>query len=530
MADGLFGAAWPVLSAEQAAAVDACSIETIGVPGAVLMETAGRSVSSVLRAWLPHARHVSIACGPGNNGGDGLVVARLLKEAGLTVNVGMLGDPARLSGDAAINAAVARKIDLPLHVWPDEEAFAGWCRSLPSADVVVDALFGTGLARPIGGIAARAITAINESHRPVLAIDIPSGVHGTTGHLMGTAIKAHRTVTFGTLKLGHMLYPGATHCGRMTVADIGFPHQAVRNARADVYAITPALARHWLPSRSPDAHKGSAGRVVLIGGSARYTGAPALAGEAALRAGAGLSTVAVPRVVWPAVCARVKEVIVVPLEDADHLTDKSHKAARELLADSRTAAFGPGLGRHPESLKLIASLLSTFTGAAVIDADGLRALPENFQASPGGAVITPHAGEMATLLNVPIHAILDEPIRHARKAARSFNVVAVLKGAHTLVADPDGHVFINPSGNSGMATAGMGDVLTGVIAALLAQGATPLHAAVTGVYVHGVAGDLAASDVGRRGLLASDVSDRLPRALTHLMDRDPSLPSPAEEA
>lgn len=488
-----------ILTAEEAAEVDRHTIHDLGLPGPVLMETAGRACWQAVRALNP--RRLVVAVGPGNNGGDGWVVARYAFEAGLPLVVARLTP--KTGGDAALYAGLATRLGVRVI---DE---------LPSLEdaVVVDALFGTGLARPLEGKAAEWVQRINGSRRPVVSVDIPSGVHGTSGHVLGEAVRATRTVTFGTLKLGHVLYPGADHCGPVVVADIGFPAQAVRGKAS---LISPALVADWLPVRSTDANKGSAGRVVTVGGSSHYSGAPVMASEAALRVGAGLSTVGVPRQAWAAVAARVQEVIVAPLPDEGdgYLGACSEAEALELLRPARVAAFGPGLGRQPESLALVASLISQFDGPVVVDADGLRAVKGPL---PRGGVITPHVGEMATLMGVSIADVLDAPVHFVREAAARFKTVAVLKGAHTLVADVDGSLYVNPTGNSGMASGGMGDVLTGVVAGLLAQGATPLQAAVCGVWLHGHAGDLAAREVGLRGLTATDVSRRLPAALTQVM-------------
>ncbi|MHB2017421.1 MAG: NAD(P)H-hydrate dehydratase [Candidatus Xenobia bacterium] len=507
--------AWQVLSADEAAAVDRRTIEEIGVPGAVLMETAGRAAVRVIDQRWPGVRRVVVACGPGNNGGDGFVIARALFLRGVTVHVFLLGDSARLKGNAALNYQIATNLAIPVNDGDFESRLA-------QADLAVDALFGTGLERPLEGPAARMVAALNASSAPCLAVDIPSGVEASSGQILGTAVKADASVTFGWLKSGHLVYPGAGHTGALYVADIGFPPRLAREMAQPRFLVTHEMVQRWMPRREDDAHKGTAGRVLVVGGSTGLTGAPVMSSEAALRAGAGLSTVAVPATVGDAVAARLREVMVHPLPDDGRgtLTDQNLDALLQLAEPMRVLAVGPGMGRDKGTQALIRALVTGFPRGVVVDADALHAL-SGVRRNTSEGVLTPHFGEMAALLDVSIADVSKDPVGCAREAARRFNMTCVLKGAHTITATPGGEVFFNFTGNSGMASGGMGDVLTGVIAGLMAQGMAASMAAVCGVFVHGLAGDLAASEVGPRGLLAGDVMQRIPRALVAESARQP---------
>lgn len=505
---------WSLAGAEAMRALDRHTIEVLGVPGEVLMESAGRAVVEVVLARRPSRVHV--VCGPGHNGGDGLVAARHLAALGVAVDVALLAEP---RGDAAAQ-------------W--ERARAAGVREGDGvgADLIVDAVFGTGLARAVEGPAARAIERINEAGVPVVAVDLPSGLDADRGAELGVAVRATETVTFGLPKPGLALEPGRSLAGRITVARIGIPDHAP-GVVPDARVWTPAAAAEHLPERPADGHKGRFGHVLVAAGSQGKTGAAALAARAALRAGAGLVSVACPAGVNDILEQKCTEAMTEPVPDTP---SRAFAAAAEdallALAESRdVVALGPGIGREPETEAMVRSLVKRLTKPLVLDADGLNAFqgrPEELRAS----VITPHPGEAARLLGISSAEIQADRLGAARRLAEVTGAVVVLKGAATVIAAREGPPLINPTGGPALATGGSGDVLTGVVAAFLAQGLPARDAAGLGAFVHGLAADLAMGAAGgaaaaaRVGLLAGELADALPRALAALAGcpaQEPSL-------
>lgn len=519
-----------ILTAEQAAAVDRRTIDEVGVPGRVLMETAGRAVLQVVLAELEAGRAgdgVVVLAGPGNNGGDGFVVARGLAARGIPCRVGFVGALDRLRGDAAIMHALlvrcAPGVPVVAVAEPGEvEACLG-----PRPAVVVDALFGTGLARPLGGVAARVVEAVNAWGARVVAVDIPSGVNGSTGEVPGVAIRADVTVAIGYLKRGLVLYPGADHCGDIRVAEIGFPPDLAEAEGDGVEMLEPERAAAWLPVRPTTAHKGSAGKVLVVAGSMGMTGAALLAARGGLRSGAGLVVLGVPERVAQPLQGEVWEALSLPLPDDGRgcLGPASLDAALAAAETADALAVGPGVGRREETLALVSELIERVRCPVVVDADGLRALAERPRAS-AHVVVTPHPGEMSTLLGRERARITADPIAAARECARRYGVTALLKGAHTVVSSREGRVTVNPTGNSGMASGGMGDVLTGLLAGFMAQGMESFRAASAAALVHGLAGDRVAACIGARGFLARDVAEALPGAVEVLRQSPRSVPCP----
>ncbi len=507
-------------TAAQSRSIDRRAIEEVGIPSLVLMENAGRAVVAAIERRLggTAGRKVVILCGKGNNGGDGLVVARHLHARGADVRVFLAGRLEQLSPDAALQARMVGGIGLPV---AEVTTAAAAREALAGSDLAVDALLGTGTRGEVTGLLAELIEALNASPVPVVAVDVPSGLNADTGQPCGCCVRAVESVTFGVLKRGLVVYPGAGYAGEVTLAPISIPPAAIAAEEIEVSLVEPADARALLPTRDPWAHKGSAGSVLVLGGSAGMTGAAALAALAAMRIGAGLVRLAVPRSLNDILEAKATEVVTLPVAETE---GRSFTAAgmREALARAGTpqcVALGPGLSQHPETVRAVYEVLPTIAAPLVIDADGLNALaeaPETFDRLAGPAVITPHPGEMSRLLRRGVGEIQADRIAAATEAARRFGVVAVLKGARTVIAEPGGAVFINATGNAAMASAGMGDVLTGAIAGLIAQGLTPLDGAILGVFLHGLAGDLAATAVGGPGIVAGDVQERLPAALAAL--------------
>jgi hydroxyethylthiazole kinase-like uncharacterized protein yjeF len=497
-----------LLTAAEMRAVDAASAD-FGVPPSVLMENAGQALArAAVAAAAPSGRFL-IICGTGNNGGDGLVAARALHAMGHPVFVEVVGSLSALQGEPARHADTLRTLGVGLsssleHV----KASAG--------DVVIDALFGTGLSRAPEGAAARAIERIarwRAAGAQVVSADLPSGLQSDTGAPLTPHVTADVTTAFGLLKVGQALEPGVGVCGRLELVDIGLPQAAESVLSAPVaWLVEEGDAAARLPRRRPDSHKGTYGHVLVIAGSPGKTGAAALAGLAALRGGAGLVTVATRLSALDGVLRHAPELMGVPLAGERPLALADLPALLAAAAGKSAVVLGPGLHRGPETGPLIASLLEAVEVPCLLDADALNALDGNLQLlrrARGGLLLTPHPGEMARLLALPTAEVQRDRLGAARRAAGAARAVVALKGARTIISLEDGTVFINPTGNPGMATGGTGDVLAGLCGALLAQGLSVADAAVTGCFAHGLAGDLVAKRRGQLGLIASDLLDGL---------------------
>ena len=493
----------PLLTAEQMAELDRRTIEDLGVPGLVLMESAAWACCEVLFARYRDrlADGVAIVCGPGNNGGDGLAMARRLHLLNVPVEVTLLTRIARLRGDAATQAELAQNVGVTVREAPAAEPLSFAIRKWPTFGVLVDAMLGTGLGREVEGVFAAAIAALADARAagvPVLAVDVPSGVSGTTGQPLGACVAADVTVTFAALKLGHVLYPGRGRCGHLVKADIGIPAERWLDLIPQIaHLLDGSALADALPPGVADSHKGTFGHLLVVAGGPGKTGAARLCAEAALKAGAGLVTLALPDGL--AVPGVAPEIMVERYADADELL---------ALAHGRSAvAVGPGLGIEPATAAVVGRLYAELTVPAVFDADALNCLAEAeaWPIPPSGRVLTPHPGEMARLMTSPWSELTSRRIEVARQLATEASAAVVLKGAGTVVAEPDGAVRVNPTGNPGMATAGSGDVLTGVVGALLARGVPYAKAAGAAVWWHGRAGDCAASALGEPTITAGDL-------------------------
>jgi hydroxyethylthiazole kinase-like uncharacterized protein yjeF len=508
------------VTAAEMRALDRWTIEH-GTPGRTLMERAGAGAARVLRERLRHPRGpVVVVCGRGNNGGDGFVVARHLRRARVPVDVWLAARPDEVEGDAAEMLARWRRVRGTVHSLASSDDVAALCRRLERSAAVVDALFGTGLNAPVRGVAADTIEAINRCGAPVLAVDIASGLSADTGTALGTAVRATVTATFGLPKVGQLIHPGVEHTGLLAVVDIGIPAEAL----AAVGPRVSLLERHevgaLLRPRPRDAHKGDFGHVLVIAGSRGKTGAALLATGGAARAGAGLTTLAVAASLQAILEGRVREAMTAALPDTgDGAAALADGGAVDALLGGRAAVVcGPGLGRADETRALVAHVVRRCGAPLVLDADGLNAVAGTsvLRERPAATVLTPHPGEMARLLGTDTARVQGDRLGAARELARRDRVVVVLKGARTIVADPDGGASISPTGNPGMASGGTGDVLAGVVGGLLAQGLAPFDAAVLGVFAHGLAGDEVAARQGELGLLAGDLIPELPVVLSAL--------------
>jgi len=484
-----------LLTADEMGRADHLTIES-GVPALTLMENAGRAVAEDVARRFPDAGMVAVLCGPGNNGGDGFVAARHLLERGYKVRLGFNGDPERLPPDAAANAR--------RYPGPREPLSAAL---LAGIDVVVDALFGAGLARPIEGAYAAMIEAINASGLPVVAVDVPSGVDGTSGAVRGVAVNALSTVTFFRPKPGHLLLPGRHHCGEVSVADIGIPASVLDTIDPKTFANEPLLWLPRFPWPAPDGHKYSRGHAVVVSGPLYSTGAARLAARGALRVGAGLVTVASPR---DALSVNASSLTAIMVREADDA-----RALESLLSDRRKNAIlvGPGVGVGPRTKAMVLAALAA-AATVVLDADAITSFADEpdklftaIKARKAPAVLTPHDGEFARLFSDIEGSKLDR----ARQASARSGATILLKGADTVVAVPDGMASINATTSPWLATAGTGDVLAGMVLGLLAQKMPPFEAASAAVWLHGQA----ASDFGP-GLIAEDVPETLPKVLSTL--------------
>lgn len=503
--------------------IDKQAITEFGIPGLQLMENAGRCCADEILAEFGLKGRAVVMSGKGNNGGDGYVIARLLGQKGWRVKVFILADRDQVSGDAAIN--LEKLSDSVINYCTHEGQLSDLhMKEILQADVVVDALLGTGLRNDVSGIYLEAIGLMNASGRPVVSVDIPSGIHGTTGRVLGDAVRADVTVTFAFAKLGHVLYPGAEHSGRLVVADIGIPPQLLETVSGYDFLDEDTM-RPMLHRRDRQAHKGHFGHCLVIAGSTGKTGAAVLAANSAVRAGSGLVTLAAAESIHPVLEMKTTEVMTVPLPDSGsgHLTNSAFPAIEKLLAGKDAIAIGPGLDRRPGTYALVQNLVESVALPMVIDADGLNALAEDMtvlkRKKSKQVILTPHLGEMSRLLGTSIPDVEAIRISVAQEFARNYGVFLVLKGSRTIIASPTGTAAINGSGNPGMATGGMGDVLTGVIVSLLGQGYAACDACCLGVFLHGFAADMVAEGKGEIGINASDVLEMLPYAYNKLLKK-----------
>lgn len=524
-----------VVTAAEMQAIDREAIEDLGIPSLELMERAGQQVVGVImERYAPLSDHkVLVVCGRGNNGGDGLVVARHLLNAGAPTEVVLLSTAENLSQDALANLALLKEHhDHRINFAPDSEALTKLAPHVAHFDLLVDAIFGTGLNTAVGGHYAEAIRLLNASGKPIVAVDIPSGLDADVGGIIGEHVAADCTVTFGLPKLAHVLYPASRFVGELTVADIGFPEDLIAKDPATACIITAESLREVLPPRDPEAHKGSFGHLLVISGSLGKAGACVLACRGAVRAGAGLVTAAVAKSILAEVSSGTVEAMTIPLPatPAGTIAREAAGVVGEELDRFSAVALGPGLTTHPETVDFLKELLQLVQVPLVIDADGCNALsmlgPGALDKTEGSVCLTPHPGEMARLLGVETAAVQSDRLASAREAAERYNATVVLKGARTLVVDPQGHASINLTGNPGMASGGTGDVLTGLIGGLCARGLGLVEACRAGVYIHGYAGDEAAKEFGEIALSASDLVDALPKAVYQVLEAPAPPPLP----
>ncbi len=511
-----------IVTAEQMRNIDRRATREFGIPGTVLMENAAAAILAEMERFFDGLAgvRVGIICGKGNNGGDGLALARRLRIRGVPVRVALLAPFGAVSGEAKVNLSILRKTDVELTPNPSAKTLldiALW------SDILVDAMLGVGLSSPLKGMYAQAVELINISGRPVVAVDIPTGINADTGAVMGTAVRADLTVTMALPKRGLVLYPGASHAGTVKVADIGLPTEIIEKEKIKASLLDRGYAWGVLKEREPDTHKGDYGHLMIVAGSPGKAGAAVMAAKGALRTGAGLVSVATPLGLVPVIQQQTFEAMCIPAAEGIDGT-LGIGAEEELLkaAGKMTAcAVGPGLSTHHETVNVVRNFVRRLSIPVIIDADGLNALAGSLdflKRAKAPVILSPHPGEMGKLLGIPSDEVQKDRIGLASDFARKHNVILVLKGAGTVVAAPSGEVIINSTGNPGMATAGTGDVLTGMIGSLLAQGHTATRAACLGVYLHGLAGDLAAKEKGETGMIAGDVIEKIPEAIKKITE------------
>ncbi len=498
----------------------------LGIPGAQLMENAGSAVARVVLAenLVHRAGKVLVCCGKGNNGGDGFVAARKLKAEGVSVVCLLAGKVKDMKGDAAAAAAAWQAAGGKTIELDDDK---GAERLLSDSALIVDALLGTGISGPPAGATGLLIRAIMASGRPVVSVDVPSGIDATTGQVYQPAIEAKLTVTMGAEKAGLRLYPARNHVGRVVVADIGFPTELIeRNTTSFLVEVTDVS--NWLPRRRADSHKGSYGTVLVVAGSRGLTGAAILCTAAAVRSGAGLVRLAAPSSLMPVLEAAQLESVKHSLPDDGRgiLTPAAVEPVIALTATVQCLAVGPGIGTAEETVEFVSTLLAKAPVPVVIDADAINCLAlrgGQIAARPERLVLTPHPGEFARLTGTTARSVNADRVRNARSYARAHNCVLLLKGAPTVTACPDGVVFVNSTGNSGLASGGTGDVLTGLLAGLIAQGAEPARAAAMAAFLHGRAADLSVRRESEYSLCASDVLRSLGAAFMSVVGPKPPV-------
>ncbi len=511
-----------VATAEEMQELDRKAIETYRIPGIVLMENAGRGAADVISNSFPeiHKKKIAIIAGKGNNGGDGFVIARYLLNQGIYVRVYLLTDPKGLRGDAETNFSIFHRMKGEVISVPSSKDYIKVKRDLEKFDILVDGIFGTGLDAEVRGYYREVIDHLNTLQRPIVAIDIPSGLDANTGKPLGTAIRASLTITFGLPKIGHLIPPGLDYVGKkVKVIDIGIPKRLVEEEKIPTYLLEKEEIQKCLSiPRNPDTHKGDYGHLLVIAGSVGKTGAAAMACQAALRMGAGLVTLAIPKSLNAILEMKLTEVMTEPLPETPKqtLSLRAFSAIVRLCENKRAVIIGPGLGTLKETQSLILKLIRTLDLPIILDADGLTALatqPKTLPIKNRSLVLTPHPGEMARLIRSQVKEVLEDRVGLSRNFSQSQHVHLILKGHPTLITTPKGEVYINPTGNPGMASGGTGDVLTGMIGGLVCQGFDILSSLQIAVYLHGMAGDEGAQEMGEKSLIATDIIEKIPTLL-----------------
>lgn len=512
-----------LVKSEEMKEIDRQASQDYSVSSLILMENAGLQVLATIRdliGGLDQTR-ITILAGSGNNGGDGLVLARHLHNAGAKVDTFLLGESAQMTVDTKANYRILEKMAAPIFPLQNELDMERLLSSLLATDLIVDAIYGIGFRGRLNDFETRVVGSVNLCQVPVVAVDMPSGVEADTGQVNGMAVQASHTVTLALPKVGLVLEPGRSHAGQVTIADISIPRQLLEDERLKLNLIDAAMIRKCIKPRQDESHKGTYGHALVVGGSMGMTGAVMMTAYAALRSGAGLVTAALPESLVPIFETAIQEVMSFPLAEtsAAAIALEAMPALEHLLGTVSVCAIGPGMSRYQEANRILRFVLENSGVPILIDADGLNALEGDaaiLKDLQVPIVITPHPGEMARLTGLTLEEIQHNRLGIAGQFATAWGITVVLKGHNTIVASPAGELFINTNGNPGMATAGSGDVLSGIIIGLMAQGLRAVSAAVAGVYIHGRCGDQAARLTGQRGLVAGDLIEYLPGVLSEI--------------
>jgi len=500
--------------------IDSWAIKKFGIPGTVLMENAGQGCVNVLEDYIDlEEQRFLIICGKGNNGGDGFVIARHLQNRGAYVKAILLGKGRQLKKDARLNYDLAKKAGIEILESGNMATIRRHYHSF-KPDVIVDAIFGTGFAGKPQGIYRSVIEFMNKCDVLIFSVDIPSGINGDTGLFNTTCVIADVTATMCLPKRGHYLYPGREFCGDLYVIDIGIPYNKVSEGFPQVIGFEST--RNLIPFRPPDGHKGTFGNVLVIAGARGFSGAAAMAATAALKSGAGYVRLAAPHGIMNALESKLLEVVKIPLEQTakETISPRALGTVMPHLAVSDVVIIGPGLTTHPETAEFIYSLLPYLEQPTVIDADALNIISQNPRSMKNihvPFILTPHPGELARFTGLTPGEIDDNRIELTMNLAKKWNCVMILKGAPTVIATPAGSCFVNPTGNNGLASAGSGDVLVGMISGFIAQQCSLPDASLLGVFLHGLSGDLAAADKNEYSITASDLIEYIPDALNYLL-------------
>jgi hydroxyethylthiazole kinase-like uncharacterized protein yjeF len=512
-----------ILTSKQMQSVDKKAIEKLGIIGPILMENAGIQITNEILKKFPRIQdeRVVIVAGKGNNGGDGFVVARHLFNRGCQPVVLLLASKKELKGDAALNAGIVDKIGITIKEIMSARYWGANKKILSKATVLVDAIFGTGLTSPATGLYATVIQDINKSKAFTVAVDIPSGLSSDTFAIIGPCVKADLTVSLAAAKVAHVFPPAEDCVGELKIGDISVPPYLFEDEKFKLEMVEKERIRPYFERRKKATHKGTYGHLLMLSGSVGKTGAAAMAGKAALKMGAGLVTAGVPKSCLPIVARSMMELMTEPLPETDEgtLSMEALPEILRLLEEKDALMLGPGISTHESTKELILSFLTRLRIPVVLDADALNILASKLNVLKSlskPAVVTPHPGEFARLLKLSTKEVLDRRLELVPRFAKKFGVYVVLKGYRTLTATPEGKTFINPTGNPGMATAGSGDVLSGMIASMIIQEKNILDAILAAVYVHGLSGDIGAARLGEKSLTAGNMITYLPAAIKAL--------------
>ncbi len=516
-----------VLTSKQMKEIDRCAIQELGILGPILMENAGQKIFKSIQKRFPDLRKekIVVIAGKGNNGGDGFVVARHLLNHGADPVVLLLSSKKEVKGDAAVNLEMAEQIGIQISEVCSAKDLSLHKREISQSSILVDAIFGTGLSQPARGFYVNVIEQINKAKAFKIAVDIPSGLSSDTYQIIGPCVKADLTVTLAALKIAHVFPPAEEYIGELEVADISIPSFLFDNEDLKLELVGEETVLPYFKKRKKDAHKGTYGHLFILSGSLGKTGAAVMAGKAALKMGAGLVTVGTPASCLPIVARSMDELMTEPLPETPEKTFSSEAVIKtvSLLKGKDALLIGPGISTHRSTAEFVLSLIPKIKIPVVMDADALNILaskPDAIKSLSMPAILTPHPGEFARLLNLSTREVVKRKLELVPQFAAKYGVYLVLKGYRTLTATPDGRVFINSSGNPGMATAGSGDVLSGMVASMIIQEKNLLEAVLAAVYVHGLSGDLGAQKLGEKALIAGDIIRELPRSIKLLSRND----------